>query len=375
MDAKALQDAVMAFNRLQSENNDSAANDLEPAQERIRALLAGQALTRGLTRWAIETQPDVRRLRNRLDDWDNYGAAETSASDRARAMRPDVLELMRWRDGTAISMGAANYVQAVLAADGLSVTALRERLNAYSAAHLDAVAARTGGMPMERWFDWLNAQGAIESPCEPVSLLTAFARRLGLEWVLSRIDVRSTGSFCFASMVDEGKIRLHIAPVRHVRAWSTLFHEFGHACVYASLPPHALPWLSPLVDEALAVLFENAAIRLLAPEPLRTRALEMAHTEYTRACVSALYELDLWEKPREAEALYVRWYRRLGVRVQPECWALDSFRSIDCMTILAYPIGQAMADGVSDAQLAQGLPIWARDAAETTLADLMVRVR
>ena len=70
------------------------------------------------------------------------------------------------------------------------------------------------------------------------------------------------------------------------------------------------------MDELIAVLFENAGIRLMGDEALREHAL------------------------------YEEQYAALGVRVWPEAWALDSFRSIDCMTIGAYALGQRLADAL-----------------------------
>ena len=38
--------------------------------------------------------------------------------------------------------------------------------------------------------------------------------------------------------------------------------------------------------------------------------------------------------------------RNAGHDLWPEAWALDSFRSIDCMTIGAYALGQRLADAL-----------------------------
>lgn len=72
MDKRTLYQAVVDFNRLQSENNAGTAHNLQPARECIRTALDGAELKRGLVRLAMECQPEVYPLRNRLDNWANY---------------------------------------------------------------------------------------------------------------------------------------------------------------------------------------------------------------------------------------------------------------------------------------------------------------
>lgn len=370
---RELNEALLTFNRLQSENYEGESHDLQPAQERIRQLLSGMELRRGLVRLAVECEREVRCLRNKLDDYGNYGTNGTKRAELARKMRPDVLELMERRDSAARKLRYDGYADAILSADGITEERLRERLEAYLDGNLEKVSsgARTAKLHMDDWFVWLSRGNALEETCEPMPLLKGFAKKLGLTEVLPRLDIRVADSFCYASQTDGERILMQISPIREVDGWNTLFHEFGHACVYANLPENRLPLLSPLVDEAVAVLFENAAVRLLAKGTLREKAMELLHTEYTRTCISGLFELDLWKDRDGPERLYERWYSRLGVRVEPEKWAIDSFRSIDCMTIFAYTLGQSLADGLSDDGLLEVFPKIVKNAADMTLQDLI----
>ena len=84
----------------------------------------------------------------------------------------------------------------------------------------------------------------------------------------------------------------------------------------------------------------------MGDEALREHALETVRADYVRAAVSARFELALWRDMTRPEALYEEQYAALGVRVWPEAWALDSFRSVDCMTIGTYALGQRLADAL-----------------------------
>ena len=109
-------DALLERNRLQLENDmQSAGHDLWPAQKRLGEAIEPLAKERGLIRLAVECDAQVAELRNRLDDWENYGGVGTDRLARARRMRPDVLELMARRNAAAERMGYADYPAAALA--------------------------------------------------------------------------------------------------------------------------------------------------------------------------------------------------------------------------------------------------------------------
>lgn len=340
-------DALLERNRLQLENDmQSAGHDLWPAQKRLGEAIAPLAKERGLIRLAVECDAQVAELRNRLDDWENYGGVGTDRLARARRMRPDVLELMARRNAAAERMGYADYPAAVLASDGMTEAFLGEQLEAFLECRLAGLAhrARSEKVAMENWFRWLYDRYPLERPMEPLPLLSAFARKLGMEGVLERLELSQEPGFGCAGMISPTRIRLQTEEIVDVRSWHTLFHEFGHACLYALLPEGRLPWLSQGVDEWIAVLFENAGIHMMGDERLRAHALETVRADYARAAVSARFELALWRNMAQPEALYEAHYAALGVRVSPEEWALDSFRSIDCMVIGAYALGQRLAD-------------------------------
>ena len=114
--------------------------------------------------------------------------------------------------------------------------------------------------------------------------------------------------------------------------------------------------------------------RLMSGGQLRDAALGLRRMEYTRTCLSGLFELDLWHDRSDPEGLYGRRFGHLGAGCDPALWAPDSFRYIDCMTIFAYTLGQSLADGLSDGGLTALLPELAESASGMTLGDLAERL-
>lgn len=116
---------------------------------------------------------------------------------------------------------------------------------------------------------------------------------------------------------------------------------------------------------------------MMGDERLRAHALETVRADYARAAVSARFELALWRNMAQPEALYEAHYAALGVRVSPEEWALDSFRSIDCMVIGAYALGQRLADELpTQVDWPEVLRVAVRAAAEGAgIMDLYEQVR
>lgn len=368
-----LMDVLLELNRLQFENDSGAHNALLPVQERMFALMNGCNLSRGLIRRRIECHPGVAPLRNRLDDWGNYGDAKTQRSLRAARMLGDVIRLMDRRNSAAKALEFADYPCAALTADGLDISTLEKLLDEYLSLHLESAAssARSLGLDMENWYAKLIEHGRLEAVDEPLPLLNNFAELTGMGSVLAHCMICTGDGCCCASQTGRSVFHMHIAPVDSIYGWRTLFHEFGHLCVYASLPNGRLPWLSCAVDELLAVLFENAAVLLLAEDPLRTRMQSELSLGYTRAAVSAKFELALWKYPAAADALYMEHFGALVDNPAPGIWAADSFRSTDCMTIYAYALGQLLAGRTDTKRLLKALPTLCRSAADIGISDII----
>ena len=113
---------------------------------------------------------------------ENYGKSGEKRAALARAMRQDVLTLMDRRDAAARALGFSGYDAAILQADGISREWLLGELGAYLDRHLPDTArrVRAEGLSMDRWFSWIAGQGALGRTLEPLPLLEAFGKRLGM---------------------------------------------------------------------------------------------------------------------------------------------------------------------------------------------------
>ena len=125
-------EALLERNRLQFENDTrNAGHDLWPAQRWLGEAIAPLTKQQGLIRLAVECDARVSELRNRLDDRAHYADAGSDRIALARRMRPDVLELMAWRNAADRGMGYADYPAAALAADCCPRDAFRGSLRAW----------------------------------------------------------------------------------------------------------------------------------------------------------------------------------------------------------------------------------------------------
>jgi len=82
---------------------------------------------------------------------------------------------------------------------------------------------------------------------------------------------------------------------------------------------------------------------LLEPKQ-RKIADDILLLENVRCAISFLFELDLNKRIDDAEKLYLRHYRPLGIKQEDAgLWVLDSFRTLDPVYIHNYVLGDAVA--------------------------------
>lgn len=312
------------------------------------------SLPPALLRPLIETDPAVAALRNKLDDWRSYAAFGTP-QDAAfvAAIRADVVALMDLRTRAAIQYGFASYVEAIVVSEGLELEAYRGALEGYVSENLPYVHELIAryAIRWDTWFEDLNRVGGAEAiTAEPMHILSILAERCDATDALAHMTVHLNQPFAFTAICGPEDIRIALPVLRTVHDLQTLCHEFGHALLYYALAQtqtDAYAQLTPLSDESAAVVMENRARDHLPLNEKTAQAMhDLARLEYTRAALSALFELALWEEGCEnAEALYMHWFGLLGIPISaPERWCLDSFRSIDSLYIGNYAFGQMQAD-------------------------------
>jgi hypothetical protein len=314
----------------------------------------------------IELSPGIRFLRTRLDAGDEYGTG-LGPHDTACRMAPDVLRLVDMRSAAARAAGFASYPAVALAAEETDEGWLHRFLEAFLQANLTEARSlvTTWQLDLSNWFGRLDAVAAPPVLAEPEILWQKLMNALDLGTGIPqpRVCLRDAGLAGYTGVLHVPEdVRILARPARSLHQWLTLVHEMGHALYHCTCQQRGIlaTW-STTDDETAAVVVEHMAASLLLTPEQRAAAAQVQLLEAVRCCVSALFELDLWENPEDAERLYVTWYSRLvDHRVDPALWALDSFRSIDPMAVHSYVIGyqagrQAVAHGVSGPQLVQSL--------------------
>lgn len=351
--------------------------DLTPTdrQSGILQMLVGRDL--------VDKNPAAARLRNRLDNPDNYrdndegipdanrdACADSSASATTRTtdarlsmalkIRPDVLDLMHIRNGLAKDQGYHSYPDLVLATEELNRERLINLLQEYLAANLPKAQNLIAkyNIRWESWFSDLERIAPLTATpaFDPIATIDQFLALFGLTAARRKIKIAFQEQECglagMASEVAPGDIRIMVAPIASLSGFKVLFHELGHALAYCFNQEQGLYRILPAsYDEAMAVVVEYFAPRLLLDSAAQEKAGEIDILEHTRCATSALFELELWENltSRQPEDLYLKHYSRLGMRIDhPELWALDSFRSIDPVYIHNYVIGALLAPRLYD---------------------------
>jgi len=359
--------------RCQWENyvND-AHHDLSGVDEQIFSLLSPyqcafegdsrreKVLNAIIKRACVDNHPDIARLRNRLDDWDNYtdgiqpSSKQISVSFRQQLgerMREDVLELMRQRQCHARKQGFGSYPELVLWSEDLALKPVHALLSVKIATSLPVAAslAKNYGITWSSWFNILNSIGYQSDFAGSTSLVLNVLKQLGFNSLSSTISVvvKDQPIAGFAGIITvPDDIRILISPITGLHQELALYHELGHAIAHAMNRETGIfkTWTSAY-DEAMAVVFERIAAWIVLDDEQKKAAQDLWLLEETRCATSALFEMELWEHPQAAEDLYLQHYRAWDIETLPAgVWAADSFRSIDPIYIHNYVIAAEVAD-------------------------------
>lgn len=305
----------------------------------------------------VDKNPVVSNLRNRIDNLENYTKDIPSNLDRnsylikiSSRMKTDVLMLLNDRNNLAKQLGYSSYPDLILSTEEIDKYKLINLLNEYVNFNLPKVRELICKYKI-KWESWFSDLNNITSPVENMDyseLINQFADKMGLDIDYNKIQIifnsqEITGE---ASQLSPDDIRIAAAPIRSLADLTTLFHELGHAISYSYNKEEGLYKIpSPCYDEAMAVVIEHIAPRILFDGNIQEKISHLLLLEYTRCAASSLFEFELWEEPENADNLYIKHYGRLGFNINnPVIWAYDSFRSIDPVYIHNYVIGAVLAE-------------------------------
>lgn len=367
--------------RLQWENYaEDAKHDLSMADGDLYSLAGGETGIQGrrgevlkalIQRIRVDRDPQVARLRNKLDYPANY-----PKSGRAEAMRPDVLKLMALRNKLALNLGYKSYPDLVFFCEELDCDQVKTSLEEYISVNLP-MAKNLCGKYNIRWSTWftdLNRLG-MELQVDALECAQEFLTLLGLRDTLSRISIfvkeQPISGVAMALEVPED-IRILVRPVNSLAQLITLYHEIGHGLGHAlNTQTGVFKTWTAIHDETTAIVMERIGLELLSGEQ-QALARELDVLENVRCAISFLFEMDLNQKPHQAEELYrLRYSALVPDSGDGSQWPLDSFRSLDPVYIHNYVLGGIYADRTISwlkGQLGQNLLAWGSWLRENWLA-------
>lgn len=311
----------------------------------------------------VDKNPLTAKLRNYIDNQANYSQGISSEVKKNRydyksalalRMKNDVLNLMNIRNKLSKERGFFSYPELVLVAEEIDKDKLIDLLDNYIEDNLPKVLEliKRYDIKWESWFSDLSRISLTINECQPMELINQLLETLGLDNLKNKIKInyRKQGFSGVASEVSLGDIRIVVEPIRSLSNLRVLFHEIGHAISYYFNKEKGLYKILPSsYDEAMAVVIEHIAPKLLLNNLEQEKMAEIEILEYTRCAISALYEFELWENPDQAENLYIKHYSKLGFKINnPSIWSSDTFRSIDPMYIHNYVIGAGLADHLTE---------------------------
>lgn len=306
----------------------------------------------------VDKHPDVSRLRNKIDNLDNYiqllpnenefdqYQVKIAISD---LMKDDVIKLMEMRNKYSMKLGYSSYVDLIMNYNGLCKGEIVHLLRNFLNDNIDFMRKfiYVNEISYETWSIGLDKYSYVSQNYNVKELIEATYELFDYNENLDKIDIEFDDSqIGYATEFSNEKVKLRVGELKSLNSIRTLFHELGHALFYSFIQEDGVyRILPPSLDETFAVVMEYILSSILLSEKDSKKVLELMKLDYVRCAVSSLYEFSIWDDPREAEQLFNEYYSRIGLSVKnPVIWAYDSFRSIDSVYIHNYVIGIVIAE-------------------------------
>jgi len=306
----------------------------------------------------IEKSLEVSKLRNKIDNPDNYNhlISDEIKNDKnqykltlSSVMKNDVIDLIKLRDDLSKKAGYSSYSALILRVEELDRKNLINLLNNYLDNNLNMAIKIIDkyNIKLESWFSDIKKINLNIPMVNVNQLINQFLEKLGLSDIKDNLKITflDQGIAGYASEVAPSDLRIFLSPITTLFDLNTLFHELGHAISYHFNQEKGLYKILPnSYDEAMAVVIEHIAANILFDRKIKEKFEEIEILEYTRCAISALFEFELLENPQQAEELYIKYYSKLNLKINnPSLWSLDSFRSIDPVYIGNYVIGAELS--------------------------------
>ncbi len=337
-------------NYADSANHDLSALNLDiykllshPATTPVQSAVQGrQAQVWQLVRQRelVDRHPQVATLRN----WFDTGSGERDLP----AARTKALELFTLRDSLAREAGFDSYAALAMDSQELSLPAVEALAADYLEKHAFECKglANKYGLAWATWHDDIRRIGGDYFPERLDTILDKLLAKLGLSNARGRIRVfvkqaAAVSGYTGVLHVPDD-IRLVVRPASSLGRVRTFFHESGHAIYHACNKENGVftTW-DCATDEGLASLMEHVAARLLLDDKQRGYLKDISLLETMRCAASFTFEMALYRNPSAAEELYKKTNERLGITVaKPQRWVLDTFRTVDPLTIQNYVLGE-----------------------------------
>ena len=304
----------------------------------------------------VENNPKVAALRNKLDNPNNYKSDSSENLDSiklAKRMRNDVLKLMEVRNNVAQKLGFESYPGLIFYSEELKKSEVVNGIRNYLDNNLDKAikVIKKYQFNWDNWFTQLRKIGQLSLDRQIGDDLQKFFDKLGLGNLRDNITFdfennKLTGFAMWLSIPDD--IRVLMKPIDSLHSYRILFHEAGHAILYASNREDGLfKIVTTAFDEIMAVLFEGIGIELFLNQEDRQLVEEIKLLEGVRCSISFLFEMELWKNPGQPEQLFNRYQQLLPIKPKESIlWAVDSFRSIDPVYIHNYILGEIYAQKI-----------------------------
>jgi hypothetical protein len=356
----AFVDAFFLRERLVWEDHvDQAGHDLAGVDDAMfqasksLAVSESDLLRRVGVRGAIDYEPQVADLRNRVESREAYSDIALSRSGLAAAMEPDVVELMARRSELAHEAGFDSFGRLALWGERLDFDAAVRFVSDVRDAVIDEASeiASEEGLTVETWFEGLDR---ISGPADAdmVESSNQLVAALGLQELASRLTwvIKDQPIFGVAGPIAvPDDVRLLLRPRGSQAGVVTAFHELGHGLAHAANRGTGIETTWDVVtDESMASIVEYAGVRLLLDLEARERQTRVELLETARMATSFLFEVAIDSSPSDVRRQYRDHYEPLVPVGDTALWAVDSFRSTDPFHIHSYLIGAEVADATLD---------------------------